>query len=297
MPCRTGYGLDAERPAVHGPAGKAISSRRRRRSAAGWQASCPTVPLTLFAIHFNFGGSDADRAPRSRDRRRRSARPPSGWRAWIRPDLERRQVCGTSRPGCPRPSFAAPSSRSRCASAGRSTSQHGGTQTLTDHDWRDGHAGGRSREQTVTLDLRIRAAARSRSRFRNRRASCRPMSARSTLALEWYAIERQRPRTRRSARATHPLYFTWQADHPRPRIGRPSGLGLCPARPVDVDVCRRRDLRQRRVRSGDGSDCRRPASKYGVAGWTPRQMLLGNGGMCGGWYQLFQCDAAQPGHH
>ncbi len=113
----------------------------------------------------------------------------------------------------------------------------------------------------------------------------------ATLDLAWYVQTQtgQAP----IGDSTHPLYFTWQAMTANPgdnlpewafaqvvKVTSASAAGATSAR----DVCDRifRNL---------------PAMglKYGVPGWNTRQMLLGDGGMCGGWYTLFQTMAHSQG--
>ena len=238
----------------------------------------PTVPLTPFAIHFAFDGSDAIvlHDPVTDDRIGKTAE-------WI---------AGTSGlPGDARSSQPAglPAAFVRGTVVTLSVRfrrtidvQHGGKQTMTVTLGASGTPVGVT-EQTVTLTFT--PSGRSQAvRFQTDAVVSNDVGM-TTLDLEWYAIGANGARNHdRDQRAPAVLHL--EADRPRPRR-RVAGLGLRPARPVDVGVRRRRDLGQRGVRP-DHERLPETGLKYGVAGWTPRQMLLGNGGMCGGWYQLFQ---------
>jgi hypothetical protein len=106
-----------------------------------------------------------------------------------------------------------------------------------------------------------------------------------TLSLEWYARAANNVEAKIGT-SRHQLYFTWKPIVPdageelpewayAPLVQWTSAFAAGAA--SDKEVCDR--VMQHLPATG---------LKYGVAGWTPRQMLLGNGGMCGGWYQMFQ---------
>jgi hypothetical protein len=107
----------------------------------------------------------------------------------------------------------------------------------------------------------------------------------TTLVLDWY-VKPTVGAQRSIGTSVHPLCFTWKPMVPNAAEGLPDWTydrvvkwtsAFAAGAADDKDVCDR-----------VFAHLHQTGLKYGVAGWTPRQMILGEGGMCGGWYQLFQ---------
>ena len=239
----------------------------------------PDVPLTLSSIHFNFGGSSAVplRDPVTDDAIGATAE-------WVA-GMERLVSGALGFAGSPPPpaAYVRGTAVELSVRFGRTLDpQHGGAQTMTATIGATGKPVG-IREQKVTLSFD--PSGRSQPvRFETDGIVSADVGA-IELWLEWYAVDANGNHTTIDT-STHPLYFIWQAIAPNDDEGLPDWLyaplvkwtstfaaGATSAK----DVCDR--IMQQLPATG---------LKYGVAGWTPRQMLLGNGGMCGGWYQLFQ---------
>jgi hypothetical protein len=109
--------------------------------------------------------------------------------------------------------------------------------------------------------------------------------AATVLTLKWYA-KGAAGQAAPAGTSTHPVYVTWKPMTANPAEGLPAWSystlvqwtsTFAAGAATDKDVCDR-----------VFANLSKTGLKYGVAGWNTRQMLLGNGGMCGGWYQLFQ---------
>lgn len=166
--------------------------------------------------------------------------------------------------------------------------QDGGAATLTLTIGATGTAAGAS-EQSVKLTFDVNGRS-DPHRFTLDRVVSNDVCA-TTLTLDWY-VKTTSGTQEPMGTSIHPLYFTWQAMAPNPD-NLPAWAydtvvkwtcDFAAGATSDTDVCDR--IFENLPRTG---------LKYGVAGWNPRQMILGEGGMCGGWYQLFQSMAFSQG--
>jgi len=108
----------------------------------------------------------------------------------------------------------------------------------------------------------------------------------TTLTLDWYV----RPAAGSEASigsSVHPLYFTWQVMTANPQEDL---FDWAYAQIVKwTSTFAAGATSDREVCDGIFRNLEKTGLKYGVPGWSPRQMIVGGqGGMCGGWYKLFQ---------
>lgn len=144
-------------------------------------------------------------------------------------------------------------------------------------------------EQTVTLDFDVNGRSQAHL-FKLDGVVSNDVCAK-TLTLNWY--EKTTAGTREPmGTSIHTLYFTWQAMASN-RDKLPEWAydqvvewtcNFATGATSDKDVCDR-----------IFNNLWKTDLKYGVAGWNPRQMILGGGGMCGGWNRLFQSMAFSQG--
>jgi hypothetical protein len=103
------------------------------------------------------------------------------------------------------------------------------------------------------------------------------------VILDWFVIQNQEIPI---GRTFHRFFTTWRAMQPRPE----EDLGAWAYAPIVEWTCLwcQNANDEKRICDAIISNLPRSGLRYGVPGWEVRDILVNGGGMCGGFYKVFQ---------